>query len=278
MSPRTEPPDLPPPSKRFGQNFLNDQNVVSRIVHELDPRPDETILEIGPGRGALTYLLLQQAGSVVALEFDRKLIDVLAERFSGEPNFRLVQGDGLTVDYCELVRPAKTARVVANLPYNVGTAIVQRLIEHRSCLTEMVLMLQKEVVERITAEPNTAERGFLSVLVQAYCETEKLFDVAPGSFRPAPKVWGSVVRLSVRKDLPEGIRVGERLWQVVSAGFAQRRKTILNNLRNAPAPLAEVIKANGGASIVLCKAGVELQRRAQTLTLEEWLRITDAMT
>src|SRR6185437_10562293 len=114
------------------------------------------------------------------------------------PNFNLIQNDALVANFCDAIRPATQARVVANLPYNVATAILQRLIEQRQCLTELVVMLQREVVDRITAPPGTSERGYLSVFVQTYCEVEKLFDVAPGSFRPAPKVWSSVVKLTLR--------------------------------------------------------------------------------
>ena len=261
------------PSKRFGQNFLTDQRTIQRIIDAMQPHAAETIVEIGPGRGALTAPLLQRAGSLVAIEFDQNLIPLLTDKFSVQKNFRLIQSDALTADFCAAIRPATSARVVANLPYNVATAILQRLIEQRQCLSEMVLMLQREVVERITAGPGSSERGYLSVFVQAYCETEKLFDVAPGSFRPAPKVWSSVVKLTLRPGPIPGISDEKLLWQIVSAGFAQRRKTILNNLRNAPGPLQEVIKNQGGASIVLCRAEVELQRRAETLTLEEWFRL-----
>jgi 16S rRNA (adenine1518-N6/adenine1519-N6)-dimethyltransferase len=265
------------PAKRLGQNFLTDQRIINRIVAALEPQSDETILEIGPGRGALTAPLLEQAGSLVAIEFDRNLIPLLTERFSSRKNFKLVQSDALVTDVCEVIRPATQARVVANLPYNVATAILQRLIEQRHCVSEMVLMLQKEVVERITAEPGSGERGYLSVFVQTYCETEKLFDVAPSSFRPAPKVWSSVLRLILRPRPAADVRNEELLWRIVSAGFAQRRKTILNNLRNAPSPLQEIVKRHGGASIVLCQAEVDLQRRAETLTLAEWARIANAL-
>lgn len=268
---------IPPPAKRFGQNFLTNQGVITRIVAAVSPRADETIVEIGPGRGALTALLLQQAGSLIALEFDQKLIPLLTEKFGSQSNFRLVQGDALAAAICDVISPVKQARVVGNLPYNVGTAIVQKLIAQRRCVTQMVLMLQKEVVDRITAPPGTQDRGYLSVFVQAYCETEKLFDVAPGSFRPAPKVSSSVIKLTPRPNLQVIVKNEQLLWQVVSAGFAQRRKTILNNLRNAPAPLRDIVKAHGGASIALCRAEVELQRRAETLTLEEWGRITSAL-
>lgn len=265
------------PSKRLGQNFLTDQRIINRIVAALELQSDETILEIGPGRGALTASLLEKAGSLVAIEFDRNLIPLLTERFSSRKNFKLVQSDALVTDVCEVIRPATQARVVANLPYNVATAILQRLIEQRHCISEMVLMLQKEVVERITADPGSGERGYLSVFVQTYCETEKLFDVAPSSFRPAPKVWSSVLRLILRPRPAADVRNEELLWRIVSAGFAQRRKTILNNLRNAPSPLQEIVKRHGGASIVLCQAEVDLQRRAETLTFEEWSRISRAL-
>jgi 16S rRNA (adenine1518-N6/adenine1519-N6)-dimethyltransferase len=167
--------------------------------------------------------------------------------------------------------------VVANLPYNIATAVLQRLIEQRACLTELILMLQREVVDRIIAPPGSAERGYLSVFIEAYCETEKLFDVAPNSFRPAPKVWSTVVRLKLRPKIDFDPQEEKLLWQIVSAGFAQRRKTILNNLRSAPSPLQERLRAHGGASIVLCRAEVELQRRAETLALNEWTRIVRAL-
>jgi 16S rRNA (adenine1518-N6/adenine1519-N6)-dimethyltransferase len=265
------------PSKRFGQNFLTDPRIINRIVEALDPQADETILEIGPGRGALTAPLLERAGSLVAIEFDQNLIPLLGGKFNGNPNFNLIQDDALVTDFCDAIRPAIQARVVANLPYNVATAILQRLIEQRQCLAELVVMLQKEVVDRITAPPGTAERGYLSVFVQTYCEVEKLFDVAPSSFRPAPKVWSSVIRLIFRTGLAEPVRNEKLLWQVVSAGFAQRRKTMLNNLRNAPNPLQDIVKSHGGASIVLCQAEVDLQRRAETLTLDEWTRLTHVL-
>ena len=262
------------PSKRFGQNFLTNPAIVTRIVEALDPGADETIIEIGPGKGALTAPLLERAGSLVAIEFDQNLIPLLSDKFKSKSNFKLIQKDALAIDFCDAIRPASQARVVANLPYNVATAILQRLIEQRQCLTELVVMLQREVVDRITAPPGTAERGYLSVFAQTYCEVEKLFDVAPSSFRPAPKVWSSVIRLTFRAA---ALRNEKLIWLVVSAGFAQRRKTMLNNLRNAPSPLQGIVTNHGGASIVLCQAKVDLQRRAETLTLDEWKRIAGVL-
>jgi 16S rRNA (adenine1518-N6/adenine1519-N6)-dimethyltransferase len=267
----------PYPSKRLGQHFLRDRRTIQRIVEALAPKANETIVEIGPGTGALTSVLVESASRVVAVEFDDKLAPLLNERFGGLPNFKLVMADALTLDFCAEILPARSARLVANLPYNISTAILQRLIAQRACLEDMVVMLQREVVERVLAPPGTSDRGFISVLVEAYCETEKLFDVAPGAFRPPPKVWSSVMRLKFRPQLGTDVKDEKLLWATVSAGFAQKRKTILNNLRHGPDRLQEVLKRNGGASIVLCKAEVDLKRRAETLTVEEWGRIVRAM-
>ena len=260
------------PSKSLGQNFLINEGVVSRIIEELSPTSEETILEIGPGRGALTSQLLDKAGLVVAVEFDRNLISLLRGTFATRENFKLIAADALAVDFCSVIQPASQARVVANLPYNIATAILQRLIAQRSCISEMLLMMQKEVVDRLIAPPGSKERGYISVFVEAYCEAEKLFDVAPGSFRPAPKVWSSVIKLTLKQQAAPA-KNENLLWQLVSAGFAQRRKTILNNLRGAPPELLELTKRHGGASIILCQAEIDVQRRAETLTLDEWLRL-----
>src|SRR5213593_1122012 len=266
---------LHPSKRRFGQNFLVDKNVIDRIISAIHPQSHETIVEIGPGRGALTSRLIEKAGRVIAIEFDRDLIPLLRDQFHGSANFQIVKADALTVNFCDVARPEQRLRVVANLPYNIATAILQRLIEQRHCLINMTLMLQREVVDRIMAEAGSTERGYLSVLVEAYCETEKLFDVSPRAFRPVPKVWSTVLGLRVRPQIAAEVKDEKLLWQIVSAGFAQRRKTILNNLRNAPAAIQELLSRRGGASIVLCEAGIPPQRRAETLTLAEWATLVN---
>ena len=263
--------------RRFGQNFLADRGVVQRIIDAFDPRSDQTVIEIGPGRGALTTELIKKTGRLIAIEFDRDLAPKLRDQFAASANFTLIEADALTIDFCEAIQPARTARVVANLPYNIGTAILQRLIEQRSCISDMTLMLQREVVDRITAPPGSSDRGYLSVFVEAFCETEKLFDVPPQAFRPAPKVWSTVVRLRVRPKVAAEVKDEKLLWQVVSAGFVHPRKTILNNLREAPESIQELLKKRGGASIVLCDAGIPPLRRAETLALEEWALLVNAM-
>lgn len=271
---------IPPPSipkRRLGQNFLVDRGVVRRIIEAFDPKPDQTVIEIGPGRGALTTELIKTSGQVIAIEFDRELARQLSDQFKGAPNFKLVEADALAIDFCEVIKPLPSARVITNLPYNVGTAILQRLIEQRSCITNMTLMLQREVVDRITAQPGSSDRGYLSVFVEAYCETEKLFDVSPQAFRPVPKVWSTVVRLRGRPQIAVAVKDEELLWQVVSAGFMHPRKTILNNLREAPESIQELLKKRGGASIILCDASIPPLRRAETLALEEWALLVNAI-
>src|SRR6185436_10598203 len=231
---------------------------------------------IGPGRGALTSKLIANAGGVLAIEFDRELVPQLREQFSNNSNLQVIEADALTANFCEMIAPAKTARVVANLPYNIGTAILQRLIEQRQCITDMTLMLQREVIDRITAPPGSSDRGYLSVFVEAYCEIEKLFDVSPQSFRPVPKVWSTVARLRMRERIAADVKDEQLLWRIVSAGFAHPRKTILNNLREAPEPIQDLLKKRGGASIVLCDAGIPPLRRAETFALEEWALLVNA--
>ena len=250
--------------KSFGQNFLVDQNYIGKIISALNPQTGETIIEIGAGRGALTEMLIEKAEKVFAIELDRDLISLLKEKFSYKENFELVESDALKINFAELVnnpkskiQNPKSAKLVANLPYNISTAILQRLIEQRDCFSELILMFQHEVVERITAKVGNSERGFLTVMTEAYLTTEKLFDVPPNAFLPAPKVWSSVVRL-----LPKDEKIGDAnlFREIVSAGFVQKRKTIFNNLKNK----------FGDVENVLRQCRINSKRRAETLTIEEW--------
>ncbi len=256
--------------KSFGQNFLVDQNYIEKIISALNPNKDETVVEIGAGRGALTTKLLQSGADVIAVELDNDLIPLLKNEFGNFENFHLLENDALKVDYSKLnIQNSKLkTKLVANLPYYISTAILQHLIEHRANFERLVLMLQREVVERITAEAGNRERGFLTVLIEAYFETEKLFDVPPNAFRPAPKVWSAVIKLTPREiDFADNEILFRRL---VSTGFRQKRKTIFNNLKNE----GEILY-NKDLAGILNKAEIELNRRAETLTLEEWIKLTE---
>ena len=255
--------------KSFGQNFLVDENYIVKIISALDPQPNETIVEIGAGRGALTEMLIESGANVVAIELERDMIAVLREKFGGKENFHLIEADALKVNFSELINSkfkiqnSKSAKLVANLPYYISTAILQRLFEQRGIFSEMILMFQREVVERITAPVGNSERGFLTVLTGTYLETEKLFDVPPNAFRPAPKVWSAVVRLLPKENADVFEENADLFRQIVSAAFRQKRKTIINNLKNLKI-------ANENWSEILEKAGIEESRRAESLSLNEW--------
>jgi len=259
-----------PFSKRsFGQNFLVDKNYIQKIISVVDPTLEDTIVEIGPGRGALTERLVERAGHVVAIELDRDMVTVLNARFSSRANFELLMTDALEVDFAKLSRQAgKKLKLVANLPYYISTAILQRLVEQREAFSSMVLMFQREVVDRITAEPGSRDRGYLSVLVQAFIDCRRLFDVPPAAFRPQPKVWSSVAMFTPRSNEPAWL--ADKFKLVVGAGFGQKRKTLNNNFRSAakslnihPATIADLLR----------DCDIDPTRRAETLTLEEWARL-----
>lgn len=263
--------------KSFGQNFLVDQNYIDKIVAALNPQKDETIIEIGAGRGALTEKLIYSGASVIAIELDRDLIPLLREKFGKYENFRLIEQDALKVDFAELLNNPKSefpnpkkAKLVANLPYYISTAILQKLIRQRGIFSEMILMFQREVVDRITAKPGNSERGFLTVLVEAYLDTEKLFDVPPIAFQPSPKVQSAVMSLITKKVGNKEIKDEELFRELLSAGFTQKRKTIFNNLKNAPQSIKEKI---GDVENLLKNCRIDPKRRAETLTLNEWITL-----
>ncbi len=253
--------------KSLGQNFLRDPEVILRIVQTLGPIEESTVVEIGPGRGALTEKLLENAGRLIAIEFDRDMIAILNERFGRCDNFTLINADALNVDYSPLVNTENDqapAKLVANLPYNISTPILQSLAAQRVLFSTIVLMFQKEVVERITAPAGGKERGFLSVIVEDAFETERLFDVPPEAFTPVPKVWSSVVRL---KPKPFVVADPVLFRKLVSSSFAQKRKTLLNNLK----------PVMNDPQSVLADAGIIGSRRAETLTLDEWRKLTEVV-
>lgn len=267
--------------KSLGQNFLVDQNYINKIIHALAPQPDQRIVEIGAGRGALTEKLVESGANVIAIELDRNLIPDLQNQFKAAENFTLIEADALQINFDELIAENRkpqieNCKLAANLPYYISTAILQHLIEYRNVFSEMILMFQKEVVERITAEPRTKQRGFLTVLVEAFFETEKLFDVPPTAFQPQPKVQSSVVRL-ITKEGGGNIKDYEIFRELVGNAFRQKRKTIQNNLKNAEKNLQNVIKTSGGLDKILEAAEIEPRRRAESLSLAEWQKLSDLL-
>ncbi len=217
--------------KRFGQNFLHDPGVIQRIVDTIAPRPDERLVEIGPGQGAITRELLRKAGSMDAVELDRDLIAPLAEMCAPLGDLRIHSADVLKFDLCSLVPAGTQLRVVGNLPYNISTPILFHLLERSHCIQDMHFMLQKEVVLRMGASPGNKQYGRLSVMLQAQCQVSHLFDIGPGAFKPAPKVDSAFVRLQPYSTPLVQIEDKRYFAQMVAQAFSQRRKTLRNSLR-----------------------------------------------
>ena len=228
------------PRKRFGQHFLAAEETIARIVAVVSPRKGDTLVEIGPGRGAITGELAKSGAAMHAVEFDRDLVPWLRERFSSCQNLAIHEADALTFDYPSL---GDELRIVGNLPYNVSSPLLVRLLDFRGQVDDQHFMLQREVVGRIVAKPSTRDFGRLAVLMQAFYDVESLFDVAPGAFEPPPKVESSVVRMRVRREALG--RDPAPLQQVLAAAFAPRRKMIRTTLlpwldaRNVPRPPLE---------------------------------------
>ena len=246
--------------KRYGQNFLADEHYVAKIVDAVGPRPGETIVEIGPGLGALTGALVARAGRIVAVEIDRDLAARLRERF-GPDALDLRVADALAFDFASL---GDRLRVVGNLPYNISSPLLFHLAGQASAIADLTVMLQKEVVARMTAAPSTPEYGRLTVMLRATFAVERLFVVPPGAFRPPPKVDSAVARLTPLREHAPAIDDRARFAAIVAAAFSQRRKT----LRNA---LGERVDAAQYA-----RAGVDPQRRGETLSIDEFVALANA--
>ena len=253
----SNPRQVPPhgaAKRRFGQNFLVDPGILARIVKAARLTSGDRVIEIGPGRGALTRELIRSGAEIWAVEIDRDLQADLANEFAEEEGFHLVGGDILQTRLADIT--TAPFKVVGNLPYNISTVILERLISERELFTDAVLMFQREVADRILARENTPDRGFLSVIAQAAFEITKGFDIGPGAFRPQPKIWSSVVRL-----IPKEQNIFDRVEvrELVSKGFSQRRKMLRNNL----------------TGLVGQASGIDLSRRAESLSLDEWQALAE---
>jgi 16S rRNA (adenine1518-N6/adenine1519-N6)-dimethyltransferase len=249
--------------KRFGQHFLRDTSVVDRIVRAFDPQPTDTVVEIGPGEGVLTRALAGQVRTLHLVELDRDLVVQLQQTFP-PPVAAVHSADALRFDFAALAPAGGKIRVIGNLPYNISTPLLFHLLTQAEAIRDMEFMLQKEVVDRLAASPGCKDYGRLSVMIQSRLAAERLFDVPAGAFRPPPKVESSVVRLTPHANPPVAITDATAFAHIVKAAFAQRRKTLRNNLR-------EILTAER-----LSALGVDPNRRAETLTLEEFARLANA--
>jgi 16S rRNA (adenine1518-N6/adenine1519-N6)-dimethyltransferase len=233
--------------KRFGQNFLHDEGVIQQIIRAIHPQPEDRLVEIGPGLAAITtpILLLSQVSHLDAVEIDRDLADRLINRFNRTGKFSLHQGDALKFDFATLLPSAKEEavltdgkvvksnklRIFGNLPYNISTPLIFHLLKYYPLIQDMHFMLQKEVVDRLTAAPDSKNYGRLTIMTQYYCQSTALFNIEPHSFTPAPKVSSTFVRLIPHKTLPYPVQDMSILQTITTAAFNQRRKTISNSLK-----------------------------------------------
>lgn len=247
--------------KRFGQNFLHDMSVIDKLISHLRPSPDDTLIEVGPGLGALTYPLLAQAGNLTVIEIDRDLVERLQAQ--NRDGLSIISGDVLSIDFASIA-PGKPLRIVGNLPYNIGTPLLLRLLEQSEHIKDVHVMLQKEVVDRLSAVISTKAYGRLSVMMQSSFAITPLFTVPPTAFEPAPKVQSAVVRLVPLENAPSRA-FRDSLENITRVAFANRRKTLRNNLReHLDEDQIRALDIDPGA-------------RAETLTLEQFTRLAQAV-
>lgn len=251
------------PRKRFGQHFLHSPDAIRRIVTAVSPQPGDHLIEIGPGRGAITEPLLALGIELDAVELDRDLLPHLEQLAAGcAGRFRVHNADALEFDICACARQGK-ARVVGNLPYNISTPLLFHVLDQRRCIRDMHFMLQREVVDRMAAAPGGRDYGRLSVMVQFHCRVEPLFRIAPGAFTPPPKVESTFVRLVPHDTPPVAVDDPAVFAAVVAQAFAQRRKTLRNALRDTLTAADFVI------------AEVDPGLRAEQLGLVEFARLSN---
>jgi 16S rRNA (adenine1518-N6/adenine1519-N6)-dimethyltransferase len=264
--------------KRFGQNFLQDTAIIDRIVSAIHPRAGDHIVVIGPGQGALTESLVDAECQLDVIELDRDLTPGLLASYSHKPGFKLHSADALSFDFASLsdstsetsisdqtTAPDRRLRVVGNLPYNISTPLIFKLLENSGLIRDMHFMLQLEVVQRLSASPGSKQWGRLGIMAQYQCQVDHLFDVPPEAFRPPPKVQSAIVRLTPWAEPPWPACNASQLRSLVKAAFAQRRKTLRNNLK-------EIID-----STQLEALGIDPGARAETLQLQQFIEITNAI-
>ena len=244
--------------KRFGQNFLHDRNMIGKIVRSIAPKETDVIVEIGPGRGAISFPLLASGCRLEAVEIDKDLIPGLIETCPTPDKFHLHNADALTFDFSTL---GASFRLVGNLPYNISTPLLFHLMDFTSHISDIHVMLQREVVDRIVAKSNSNKTyGRLSVMLQYYCDVERLFLIPPGVFDPVPKIDSALLRLIPKKNRPLNLEQEKNLEELVKLAFGQRRKTLRNNLKKIL------------SSDFICS--IDLQKRAENLSVEDFVTLT----
>jgi 16S rRNA (adenine1518-N6/adenine1519-N6)-dimethyltransferase len=253
------------PRKRFGQHFLNDNQIIQRIVDVIAPVAGQHIVEIGPGQGALTLPVLKVAGNLEVVELDRDLIPILTERTQKHGTVIIHQADALKFDFSQLATDKKPLRVIGNLPYNISTPLIFHLLEYAACISDMHFMLQKEVVDRLAAHVGSPDYGRLSIMVQYHCQVFSLFKVPPEAFHPPPKVDSSIVRIIPYHTIPFTAKNYAHFEDLVKQAFSQRRKTLRNSLRRL---MTDEYWAH---------VDMDSRLRPEELTVEDYVKLSNAL-
>jgi 16S rRNA (adenine1518-N6/adenine1519-N6)-dimethyltransferase len=253
------------PRKRFGQNFLHDANILRNMVAAIAPEPGQKVIEIGPGRGALTFPLLEQTGTLTVVELDRDLIEPLRARAAEFGELTIHNVDALRFDFAALAAADQPLRIVGNLPYNISTPLIFHLLQQAEVIHDMHFLLQKEVVDRMAAAPGGKEYGRLSIMVQYHCRVEPLFGVGPGAFYPPPKVDSAFVRLIPHKTLPIAARDPAILEKLVRQAFSQRRKTLRRSLKSMV------------TETLLQDVGIDPGNRPEQISISDFVNLANAL-
>lgn len=260
-------------NKKLGQNFLVDSEAINSIVASANLTKKDMVIEIGPGLGTLTSMLIEKAGKVIAIELDDRMIKILGDRFLLYDNFELINEDVLKVDLSSLIEKNsefENIKVVANLPYYITTPIIMKLLENRLKIESITIMIQKEVAERIVATPGSKLSGAITYSVHYYAEPEKIALVPNTSFIPSPEVDSEVIKLNIRKSPPVKIDNEKLFFNVIKASFMQRRKTLSNGLVNG-----RIVKNKAKAIEILKNMGLEENVRGEELTLEQFANLSN---
>lgn len=258
--------------KQFGQNFISDDHLLAKIVEAAEITPEDVVIEIGPGAATLTAALAEKAAQVIAIEIDKDLFPIIERRMAGYSNFELVAGDAMKVDFDALAAKygAKRYKVVANLPYYITTPIVMRFLEEGFRVSELVIMVQQEVADRFLANPGTKAYGAITAAINYYGSVSRAFNVPRTMFTPRPEVDSSIVKIKCYENKPFIADDEKLLRRVIKAAFGQRRKTLNNALKALNLPKDELDKA-------LQSAGIDAARRGETLSVEEFVRLSNAI-
>ncbi len=265
-------------NKSLGQNFLINEKVIDKIISGADVKDEDLIIEIGPGLGTLTNYLLKKAGKVICIELDKKMINILQDRFKLYNNFQLLNEDILKVDLKNIIKKEKeninikNVKVVANLPYYITTPIIMKLLEEQLDLENITVMIQKEVADRLVAIPGEKNTGAITYSVYYYSEAKEIFEVPSDSFIPEPEVTSQVIKLKIRNDKPVQIDNKEIMFRIIKCAFMQRRKTLLNGLTNT-----NVFKNKEEGIQVLKKLELDENVRAENLSLQNFADITNML-